>query len=75
MPTTSLESLAPPIPQVAIPPELPLPRREAEPSEPSVDDIAADAYQRYAARGYEDGHDLEDWLAAEQDLRQRARFP
>ncbi len=31
--------------------------------------ISARAYQRYAARGREDGHDLEDWLAAEVELR------
>lgn len=26
------------------------------------------AYQRFIERGGEDGHDLEDWLAAEQEL-------
>jgi hypothetical protein len=31
--------------------------------------IARRAYQRYEERGREDGHDLEDWLSAEQDLR------
>lgn len=27
--------------------------------------IAAGAYSLYAQRGYEDGHDLKDWLEAE----------
>ncbi len=30
--------------------------------------IAQRAYQRYEERGREDGHDLEDWLSAEQEL-------
>ena len=30
--------------------------------------IAARAYQRYLARGSESGHDLEDWLEAEQEV-------
>lgn len=30
--------------------------------------IALRAYQRYEERGREDGHDIEDWLAAEQEL-------
>lgn len=30
--------------------------------------IACDAYRRYQARGRTDGHDLDDWLAAERDL-------
>ena len=34
--------------------------------------IAACAYQRYADRGGEDGHDVEDWFAAEQELRPSA---
>ena len=35
---------------------------------PSHDDIAARAYERFIERGCVDGHDREDWLAAEQDL-------
>ncbi len=31
--------------------------------------ISARAYQLYADRGGEQGHDVEDWLAAEQELR------
>ena len=33
------------------------------------DEIAAAAYERYLRRGGEDGHDIEDWLAAEAELR------
>jgi hypothetical protein len=31
--------------------------------------IARRAYELYLARGGEDGHDLEDWLRAENELR------
>jgi hypothetical protein len=30
--------------------------------------VARRAYELYAARGYEDGHDLEDWLTAEREI-------
>ncbi len=30
--------------------------------------IARRAYELYAARGYEDGHDEEDWAEAEREL-------
>ncbi len=30
--------------------------------------IATRAHQRYVERGGEDGHDVEDWLAAEKEL-------
>ena len=36
--------------------------------EVSHDEIARRAYQRYEQRGAMDGHDLDDWLAAEQEL-------
>ena len=32
-------------------------------------DIARRAYDLYLARGCESGHDVEDWLQAERDLR------
>ena len=32
-------------------------------------DIACRAYELYVARGREDGHDVEDWLQAERELR------
>lgn len=31
------------------------------------------AYELYLARGGEDGHDLDDWLRAESEMRQNAR--
>ena len=31
--------------------------------------VARLAYQRFEARGREDGHDLDDWLEAEQELQ------
>jgi hypothetical protein len=30
--------------------------------------VAARAFERFAARGYEHGHDVEDWLAAEAEI-------
>ena len=40
-------------------------------SEPSYDEIAEAAYQRYLRRGGSHGDDFGDWLAAERDLRTR----
>ena len=37
----------------------------------SGEDIARRAYERYCERGCEDGHDLEDWLAAEREVSGR----
>jgi hypothetical protein len=31
------------------------------------------AYELYAERGMEDGHDLEDWFRAEEELSGKAR--
>ena len=39
-------------------------------SRPDADRIAQRAYERYVARGYEDGHDQEDWFEAERELNQ-----
>jgi hypothetical protein len=39
---------------------------------PSPEAIAKEAYALYEARGCQDGWDVEDWLAAEESLRQRA---
>jgi hypothetical protein len=33
------------------------------------------AYQRYQDRGSIDGHDISDWLAAEQEIRQEMATP
>ena len=35
------------------------------------DECAQRAYELYVARGGEDGRDLEDWLTAERELRER----
>lgn len=47
------------------------PLAQSQPTEPTPDEIAAEAYARYLSRGGEDGHDQEDWFAAEESLRQR----
>ena len=45
------------------------PRRVAQ--RPTITDteIARRAYDLYLARGREDGHDVEDWMQAERELR------
>lgn len=40
---------------------------------PNDGDIATRAYDRYLARGRADGHDIDDWLAAEQELANERR--
>jgi hypothetical protein len=45
----------------------PSPRPE---SRPDADRVAQRAYERYEARGREDGHDVEDWFEAERELNQ-----
>jgi len=35
---------------------------------PLQERISIRAYELYVERGYQDGHDLEDWLAAETEL-------
>jgi hypothetical protein len=37
-------------------------------SRPSADRIARRAYERYEARGREDGHDQDDWFEAEREV-------
>jgi hypothetical protein len=36
---------------------------------PDEDRIRQRAYERYRERGSEDGHDVDDWLEAERELR------
>jgi hypothetical protein len=36
---------------------------------PSREDVARRAYEIYCGRGHADGHDVEDWLQAERELR------
>ena len=38
-------------------------------STPRAEDVARRAYEIFEARGGEPGHDLDDWLQAEWDLR------
>ena len=40
---------------------------------PTYDEIAEAAYQRYLQRGGVDGRDFDDWLEAERDLKARRR--
>ena len=46
-------------------------RSEKSPRRATVtdSDIARRAYDRYVAGGREDGHDVEDWVQAERELR------
>jgi hypothetical protein len=47
--------------------------RDRQPKQPSAtvtdDDVARRAYDLYLIRGREHGHDVEDWLQAERELR------
>jgi DUF2934 family protein len=51
-------------------------RRAAIPNsiEPAPMDVARRAYEIYCARGAEHGHDIEDWLRAESELRGAAEI-
>jgi hypothetical protein len=41
--------------------------------DPTYDEIAEAAYQRYLQRGSLDGRDFDDWLEAERELKSRRR--
>ena len=41
--------------------------------DPTYDEIAETAYQRYLQRGGSDGRDFDDWLEAERELKSRRR--
>jgi predicted dehydrogenase len=47
---------------------------DTSPASPTPEEIAAEAYAIYTARGRADGHDLEDWLEAERTLSARRQF-
>ena len=47
------------------------PPEGAQSDAPTKTEIATEAYALFCARGYEHGHDVEDWLAAEELLRHR----
>ena len=42
---------------------------KTSPRRADADLIAQRAYERYVARGREDGHDQEDWFEAERELQ------
>ena len=44
-------------------------KKTPDPSTLTDADIARRAFELYCARGGKDGHDLEDWLQAERELR------
>jgi hypothetical protein len=48
-----------------------MPPRDADVITPPVDqnEVARRAFDLYCARGCEDGHDLDDWLLAEREVR------
>jgi hypothetical protein len=46
-------------------------RHPSMPTKAAVDEIAHRAYERYEERGRQHGHDVDDWLQAESDVRQR----
>ena len=45
------------------------------PYEPAIEEIRARAYEVYVQRGRVDGFDLEDWLQAEEELKQHRSKP
>jgi len=47
--------------------------KSSEPKEPTLEEkIRTRAYQFYEARGYEEGHDWEDWFRAEAEITAKA---
>ena len=41
---------------------------------PTREEIERRAYKLFLARGAGDGHDLQDWLQAEQELQERGEY-
>jgi hypothetical protein len=46
------------------------PATGSPPAETTAEEIARRAYEIYLARGREPGHEREDWLRAEKELRE-----
>jgi DUF2934 family protein len=51
---------------------MPVPAAALQSHAPSRDDVARRAFELYCERGGQDGHDVQDWLDAEQELRRAA---
>ena len=49
------------------------PKSVAHPATATVSNIARRAHDLYLARGCEHGHDVDDWLQAERELRDALR--
>ena len=48
------------------------PESLSQPASVTDSDVARRAYELYLARGSEHGHDVDDWTAAERELRARS---
>lgn len=44
-------------------------RKSSRPIDTPIDGVARRAYELFEARGAQHGHDVDDWLRAEHDLR------
>ncbi|HEX7797579.1 MAG TPA: DUF2934 domain-containing protein [Vicinamibacterales bacterium] len=51
---------------------MPVPVAALESTAPNRDDVARRAFELYCERGGQDGHDVQDWLQAERELRRTA---
>jgi hypothetical protein len=49
-----------------------VPRLDAPPLDDQRERIAVNAYFRAQRRGFADGHELDDWLAAETEIGERS---
>ena len=56
------------ISKTVAPAKLVAPKRVMMTDDQRRERVAERAYERFAARGYEHGHDVEDWLAAEAEV-------
>ena len=59
--------------RAAVDPTIALGGREPRATVLSAEEIQMRAYEIYVERGRVDGHDLEDWLQAENELRENIR--
>ena len=70
-PTQSAITSAPPDTAADMPTHVGVVNDPPTPDSPTYDEIADAAYHRYLRRGGQDGADVDDWVAAEQELRSR----